>query len=365
MPKRLISLLLLTLLLVGIMSFVLNIKAETESGTVYIRPDGSIDPPTAPVSSVDNVTYKLINNILANSTNGVVIERNNTILDGAGFELCGKTQDNRELQDDSNGVCLTSVTNVTVRNISIRSFHNGIYGNGVLNSNIEETNLYYNDYGIYFQYSCFNAICGNNITENTFAGIWLELSQNNEICKNGLTNSITSNGIGGIKLQDGSNYNNISENYLRSNSLWSIYVENSWHNQIFHNNFYGDYAYSDSSGNVWDHGYPHGGNFWSTFNGTDLYNGPYQNLTGSDGVVDTPCIINGTNVDYYPLMKPYLFGDVNSDGNVDMQDIGIVAAAFGTVTGDPRWNFRTDVNFDGQIDLMDLGSIARNFGDHI
>jgi len=57
--------------------------------------------------------------------------------------------------------------------------------------------------------------------------------------------------------------------------------------------------------NVWDDSYPSGGNYWSNYAGTDLYSGPYQNITGSDGIGDTPYIIDANNRDNYPLMQPY------------------------------------------------------------
>jgi hypothetical protein len=56
---------------------------------------------------------------------------------------------------------------------------------------------------------------------------------------------------------------------------------------------------------VWDNGYPSGGNYWSNYDGTDSYSGPCQNVTGSDGVGDTPYVIDGSNQDNYPLMTPH------------------------------------------------------------
>lgn len=55
----------------------------------------------------------------------------------------------------------------------------------------------------------------------------------------------------------------------------------------------------------WDNGYPSGGNYWSDYKGVDLYSGPYQNITGCDGIGDTPYIIDEYNVDRYPLMNPW------------------------------------------------------------
>jgi len=57
--------------------------------------------------------------------------------------------------------------------------------------------------------------------------------------------------------------------------------------------------------NIWDDGYPVGGNFWSDYNGTDIYHGSYQNETGSDGIGDTAYFIDTYNPDHYPLVKPY------------------------------------------------------------
>jgi hypothetical protein len=57
--------------------------------------------------------------------------------------------------------------------------------------------------------------------------------------------------------------------------------------------------------NTWDNGYPSGGNYWSDYNGTDSFSGPYQNLPGSDFIGDTPYVINSNNTDHYPLMIPY------------------------------------------------------------
>jgi hypothetical protein len=69
---------------------------------------------------------------------------------------------------------------------------------------------------------------------------------------------------------------------------------------------------------IWDNGYRSGGNYWSDYNGTDSYKGQYQNETGSDGIGDTPYVIDANNTDNYPLMFPWppLVGDLNFDGKV-------------------------------------------------
>jgi hypothetical protein len=74
---------------------------------------------------------------------------------------------------------------------------------------------------------------------------------------------------------------------------------------------------SDSQNNVWDDGYPSGGNYWSNYAGADTKNGPNQNLSGSDNIGDRAYTINSNNKDNYPLMNawnPITF-DVNIAGN--------------------------------------------------
>jgi len=48
---------MLSLVLISTLTLALNIQPVKASGTIYIRADGSIDPPTAPISTDDNVTY--------------------------------------------------------------------------------------------------------------------------------------------------------------------------------------------------------------------------------------------------------------------------------------------------------------------
>ncbi len=82
---------------------------------------------------------------------------------------------------------------------------------------------------------------------------------------------------------------------------------------IFHNNFINNTHQAwpaDRPRNYWDNGYPSGGNYWSDYRGVDLYSGPFQNETGSDGIGDTAYVIGIVfmfpNQDNYPLMKPWM-----------------------------------------------------------
>jgi hypothetical protein len=53
---------------------------------------------------------------------------------------------------------------------------------------------------------------------------------------------------------------------------------------------------------TWDNGYPSGGNYWIGYVSSDNCSGPYQNITGSDGIGDTPYVIDADDIDHYPFM---------------------------------------------------------------
>ncbi|HUW47279.1 MAG TPA: hypothetical protein VMW36_00860, partial [Patescibacteria group bacterium] len=87
-------------------------------GIIYIRADGSIDPPTAPIYTADNITYTLAGNITAN-LDGIVIERDNIVMNGAGYNMTGG--------GNRIGITLTNRSNVTVNNMTIINFEVGIW----------------------------------------------------------------------------------------------------------------------------------------------------------------------------------------------------------------------------------------------
>jgi hypothetical protein len=77
---------------------------------------------------------------------------------------------------------------------------------------------------------------------------------------------------------------------------------------FFHNDFDADHGWllAGLPAIAWNEPYPYAGNYWSNYTGSDHFSGPDQNLPGPDGIGDTPFVLNTTEVDYYPLMNPWV-----------------------------------------------------------
>jgi parallel beta-helix repeat protein len=301
MSRRAVSAVIIAILLAGILTVAIKVQpvksdyAWTE--TIYIRADGSISPSTAPISSVDNVTYTLTDNIggFPTSSSALIIERDNIIVDGAGYTLQGMFALN------STGIELAGRSNVTIKNMEITTFFYGIELDSCNNNNISGNNITNNGGGVGLVSSYNNSVSGNNLTANSAEGIELFSSDDNGVSGNNIANNYA-----GIELVS-SNNNSISGNIITANNDYGISLDSSSNNTIYQNNFMNNtsQAFSHDSTNVWDDGYPSGGNYWSDYNGTDSSSGPYQNETGSDGIGDTHYVIDANNTDRYPLMAPY------------------------------------------------------------
>jgi len=225
MHKRTVSGIILILLLTGLFSLAINVRPVKGewTGTVYIRADGNIDPPDAPIITYDNVTYILTDNI-SSSAHGIVVERDNIVIDGAGYTLQGTGI------GPYNGVDLNGRSNVTIKNIIIITFYYGIRLDNSSNNNISGNKITNNRDGIWLSSSSNNSICRNNITGNARYGIKLSSSYNNRISGNNITNNLD-----GIWLSS-SYKNRISGNNITANTRYGIGLSTSSNNSICRNN---------------------------------------------------------------------------------------------------------------------------------
>jgi len=196
MKFKAVSGIMLMLLLIGMLLLAFGIQPVKAIGTVYIRANGSVDPPTANITTADNITYTFKDN----NYDSIVIERSNITVDGAGFKLQGT--------GSGTGMNITGRSNVTIKNMEINGFYYGIYLSQSSNNTISGDNVTYNEYGIILGGSSNNTISGDNVTYNEY-GIYFSQSSNNTLSGN----NVTANTQYGIVLSSSSN------NILRDNSM--------------------------------------------------------------------------------------------------------------------------------------------------
>jgi len=163
------------------------------------------------------------------------------------------------------------------------------------NNTIAENNITANNHGIWGDQSSGNDVSGNKIAYNG-NGIVLSSSDGNSI-----GNNITANNWDGIVLPYYSSGNSVSGNNITANNFIGILLGFSSSNRIYHNNFIGNtyQAYTCYSADIWDDGYPSGGNYWCDY--TTRY--PDAQELDDSGIGDTPYVIDENNKDNYPLMK--------------------------------------------------------------
>jgi len=227
---------------------------------------------------------------LYESSNNNIIGNNITNNPAYGISLYQSSNNNiseNNITNNAEGICLlnSSCNSIVGNNITNNGFlyppceMDGISLWESSNNTISRNNITNNGYGIVLNDSSDNSIVGNNITNNVRGGIWLMYSSNNSIVGNNITNNEY-----GTWLYQSSN--------------------NKFYCNRFTNNTKQVSNQSPSFANVWDDGYPSGGNSWSDYTGDDFFRGPYQNVTGSDGIGDTPYIIDENNIDHYPRLGP-------------------------------------------------------------
>jgi len=154
--KRITSATMLSVLFIGLLTLAFNIDSAKAFGIIYIRADGSIDPLTASVSSIDNATYIFTDNV----NDSIVIEKNDIVVDGKGFTVQGA--------EGRTGIDLSHRNNVTVKNMEIMKFETGILLEYSSNNILSNNTVVNNNIGIKLWFSGANTLTDNAMVNNTY-----------------------------------------------------------------------------------------------------------------------------------------------------------------------------------------------------
>jgi parallel beta-helix repeat protein len=222
--------------------------------------------------------------------------------------LVGEDMATAIIDGNSTGYCVEIQSNGAV--LENFTLENGDLVDVMVNQNVSqvviENNLMINsDWGIYLSESSNNTIERNLVENCGSAGIFLESSSYNMIIGNTVVNNSE-----GIVLTAAPHIPEVPPVPSTFNA--------AYHNNLLNNSVQ---ALIYGVGNRWDDGYPSGGNYWSDYTGEDVKSGPNQDQPGSDGIGDTPYVIDVSNQDNYPLMNPWLPPSTH-----DVAIIGVVAS---------------------------------------
>ena len=270
--------------------------------------------------SGNNIIYE--NNVERNSGIGIGVQggsnkiiRNNVKNNGDGIYIFGPDNMLRKNRMENNKC------NFKVYGLSLSHFVNDID----VSNTVDGKPIYYwvnqrdrgvpTDAGCVVLVNCTNIIVQNLKLAYNGQGILLAFTTNSTVTKNIIMGKSV-----GIMFYNASNnhiigneiVNNENGIYFSGPALMADSRYRSTDNIIHHNNFVNNqkgiydvagnwWAPYPPSVNIWDDGYPSGGNYWSNYNGTD---------NDGDGIGDTPYTIYDHNIDRYPLMKPVTISEI-------------------------------------------------------
>ncbi|UCE96580.1 MAG: right-handed parallel beta-helix repeat-containing protein, partial [Candidatus Bathyarchaeota archaeon] len=268
MNRKIITLTVLGVVLSALLVSMFRIPKV--SGTITIQPDGTIDPPTASITTADNILYTFTGNV----NDSIVIQRDGIILDGLGYNLTGS--------GTGYGIELNNRNNVTIQNIVISNFSSGI----VLRSSADCN------------------VTGNEIVACPTAGVVIrDTSHHMDVRGNTIVNSsnalrifdstfinITGNLLTsfdyGVYFYQSSNCSVVDNQIIceRADDKYGVYIRNSYDNIVFHNNITeaqaGIYIYYSSRNSIQNNSITScgsgqdGGGVW-------IYNGDLNTIHGN------------------------------------------------------------------------------------
>lgn len=280
MLKSIVSGIMCATLLVCVLILAFNIQpVKTESTTIIVPDDYlTIQEAINNANEGDTVFVKAgiyYENVILNKSISLIgEERDTTIVDGGSYANC--------VYISSNDVDLRGFT-----------FRNGGYA-AVFVQGVQEVlikgNIVLDSYYGISALDCFGNIVEENVVKYCEVGIYVQSGCQQHLI---VMNSIMDNAEGIVLL------------WFWPPPIYPWYTDHI----VYHNNFKDNtlQAQDYGLGDLWDGGYPSGGNYWSDYAGNDTYSGHYQNETGSDGIGDTSYVIDGWPFggDRYPLMNAW------------------------------------------------------------
>jgi nitrous oxidase accessory protein len=282
------------------------------------------------VALVNSTGVKVANMKLSDNFSGLLLAYTNST------EVCNVT-----CTQNVQGIRLVNSHNITIRECSLISNEwSGISLEPATMCRIYLNTFKFNGHGLYLSFSPYILQM-----KTMFNKIYLNEFSNNSV-------AIYVDEVGLNKI-----YNN---NFVENN--YAIKVDGASGNLFFHNNFIHNTedveilstAFSNVT-NIWDNGYPSGGNFWLKNNGSDKYRGLLQNEEGSDGIMDEPYLVGFNNVDKYPLFSPVTSIIVNQldENPFEIYGFSKVYNFSFNPSAPPHINFR--VMFDAKFNFCRVG----------
>ena len=309
-----------------------NALRASTSGSVFSIKGSDGKSVQASFSSIQQAINDAANGSTIEVPSGIYPER---ILINKTINLVGENVSSTIIDGGNAGtVVQIEASNVNISNFTIQNSgwgwtNNGIYVHNADRVKIENNIFPVNCHNIRLNYSMGTQIIGNiiegngygirlvnsdncmitdNKVSNCIGGVHLELANNCTVKRNVFTKNNQ-----GIRFYSPCTYNTLTENIVLNNTYDGM-IDDTMNgnstfqgNTLFHNDFINNtYPFIlKGVGFTWYANYPLGGNYWDRHDVPDQKRGPYQNETGSDGIVDTAYVIDSSNVDLYPLVKPF------------------------------------------------------------
>lgn len=307
-----------------------NQQPSSSPDAIYIWPDGHVEPSNAPLVKTGENYYMLTND----TSLPIIVLKDNIIIDGANNSVNGSGI------PGSRGLDLTGRKGVTIINFKVHGFERGIHLASASNITISGNELSDNYCGVWLELSSSCSITSNQIVKNEGYGVWLKNSTGNVISENMImshgnytiymgyssgnriqSNNLTKNRICLFLYSSNNNTisgNDMADNYQAIHLLYSagnavflneirgnqigVSFSSSSNNTIHHNNFIDNsiHAEVENSTNIWDDGFPSGGNYWSDYK--DKY--PDAEKMEAFELWATPYTIDENNIDRYPQTNP-------------------------------------------------------------